>query len=109
MEFHAGNAETSLGMRLSGLGDPGREWNYPGWESPPLKRLPREVSAFPAGDSIPGRGLPDRSNAYPERFMRSRLGIPFPAGISQTAQIQLGSSSDRILQSSPGIPCLQNA
>ena len=28
----------------------------------PLKRLPREVYAFPAGNSIPGRDLPDRSN-----------------------------------------------
>ncbi len=70
MEFPARNAETSLGMRLSTAQTPTqRGFCVPGWGfhsrpgSPrPLKRLPREVYAFPAGNSIPGRDLPDRSN-----------------------------------------------
>ncbi len=57
-------------MRLSTAQTPTqRGFCVPGWGfhsrpgSPrPLKRLPREVYAFPAGNSIPGRDLPDRSN-----------------------------------------------
>ena len=62
-------------MELPRLGIPSaqtptqRGFCVPGWGfhsrpgSPrPLKRLPREVYAFPAGNSIPGRDLPDRSN-----------------------------------------------